>query len=81
MNGSPHGEGELIDFNGIEFKGRFQNGKRIKGQIKSGYGIIRGQYDLDDEEGEAYYEWKDGHKFYIGNIKNNRLEGLGKVYH
>lgn len=42
---------------------------------------MRGNYTSEDRTGEGYYEWKDGQKFYIGSIKDDKLDGFGRVYH
>ena len=45
----------------------------MTGQMKSGNGIIKGNYNAEDYSGEGFYEWKDGFKFYIGSVKEDKL--------
>lgn len=40
-----HGHGKLIDYDGSEFVGKFENGKKVSGQMKSIHGIMRGAYN------------------------------------
>jgi hypothetical protein len=80
FEGKPHGEGELIDYNGIEFRGKFNHGKKMVGQIKSGHGVVRGFHQEKDTQDNAYYVWQNQKKFYIGSIKEDKFDGPGKLY-
>lgn len=71
-NGNMHGEGRLIDYNGSEFVGRFQSGKKLVGNLRSVNGMVRNNEALGKQRGQGYFEWEDG-KFYIGNFKNSKI--------
>lgn len=40
--------------------------------MRSIHGVMRGEYNTAEDEGEGYYEWEDG-KFYVGRFRKNRM--------
>jgi hypothetical protein len=51
LNGNMHGEGRLIDYNGSEFLGQFENGKKLMGNLRSIHGMVRGNENIGNNSG------------------------------
>lgn len=61
---------------GTALNGMKQGFGRFDWKVKGGIEYYEGDWVKDMQEGEGYYQWRDG-RTYQGQWSNNRMHGLG----